>query len=84
MESKYIFAMVAGRKLKALRESSGYKRTDFSRLIHKSEQQLCRYERGINRIDIDTLVSALNILGVDIQIFFDELIYEVNNECVKS
>nr|WP_051489878.1 helix-turn-helix transcriptional regulator [Providencia alcalifaciens] len=42
-----------------------------------SAQQLYRYERGINKIDIDTLVSALKILRVDIKEFFNEVMWEI-------
>ncbi|GAB1440981.1 hypothetical protein MASR2M36_37660 [Providencia sp.] len=39
-----------------------------------SEQQLFRYERGVNRIDIDCLVRVLKVLDVNMGEFFSEIL----------
>ena len=48
-------------------------------------RQLFRYERGVNRIDIDCLVKVLDVLGINIGNFFEDvmgvwLMFLENNE----
>ncbi|MFP4816851.1 helix-turn-helix domain-containing protein [Providencia hangzhouensis] len=70
---KYICS-ISGRRLKALRKAAGYTTSQFSLLLgNKSEQQLYRYECGVNKMDIDTLVSYLKVLHVDVASFFEQL-----------
>ncbi|HEM8293631.1 helix-turn-helix domain-containing protein [Providencia vermicola] len=74
MTVKNTYAVLAGKKIKALRLDAGYTTSQFSRLIGcKSEQQLYRYERGVNKINVDMLVLALKVLDVDIGNFFEQL-----------
>lgn len=56
MSSKYPVAYAVGQKIKSLRKSQGYTVFQLAKEIDISEQQLFRYERGVNRIDIDCLV----------------------------
>ncbi|ETT00227.1 MULTISPECIES: helix-turn-helix domain-containing protein [Providencia] len=78
MNSDGLVTTLIGNKIKGLRRDAGYTAVEFAQLIGcKSAQQLYRYERGINKIDIDTLVSALKILRVDIKEFFNEVMWEV-------
>lgn len=84
MIAKNIYTVLIGKKIKMLRQESGYKTFQFAKLIGcKSEQQLYRYERGINKIDIDTLISALKILHVDVKEFFEQLDEEFVNELTE-
>ena len=79
------YAVLAGQKLRTLRKEAGYKGEEFARLSKcKSAQQLYRYERGINRIDLDTLVLCLRLLDADIRLFFDELVSEKNDEMTEN
>ncbi|MEY0638418.1 hypothetical protein AB7315_22375, partial [Providencia manganoxydans] len=48
--------------------------------INKSEQQLFRYERCVNKIDIDTLINSLIILDTDIALFFTRITKIYNKE----
>lgn len=74
MIAKNTYTVLIGKKIKELRLGSGYKLFQFAQLIGcKSEQQLYRYERGINKIDIDTLILALKVLNVDVREFFEQL-----------
>lgn len=78
MSSDVLVTTLIGNKIKGLRRDAGYTAVEFAQLIGcKSAQQLYRYERGINKIDIDTLVSALKILRVDIKGFFNEVMWEI-------
>ena len=79
------YAVLAGQKLRKLRKKAGYTAGEFARLSKcKSEQQLYRYERGVNKIDLDVLISSLKVLDVDISLFFDELVSETNNEVTDN
>lgn len=70
-----------GKNIKRLRHSEGYTAREFAKLAGcKSEQQVYRYERGINKIDIDTLVSVLKGLNINVGQFFEQIIDEVNDE----
>ncbi|MDR2225277.1 MAG: helix-turn-helix domain-containing protein [Providencia sp.] len=83
MIAKNTYTVLIGKKIKNLRLESGYKLFQFAKLIGcKSEQQLYRYERGINKIDIDTLISALKVLNVDVRDFFEQLDEEFVNESI--
>ena len=78
MSSDVLVTTLIWNKIKGLRRDAGYTAVEFAQLIGcKSAQQLYRYERGINKIDIDTLVSALKILRVDIKEFFNEVMWEI-------
>lgn len=74
MIARNTYAVLVGKRLKVLRNKAGYTTSQFSRLIgNKSEQQLYRYERGLNKIDIDTLVFYFRVLHIDVTSFFKQL-----------
>lgn len=75
MNTDKTISMLIGKKIKSFRSNAGYTASQFARLTGcKSEQQLYRYERAINKIDIDTLVLMLKKLDVSICVFFDQII----------
>lgn len=81
MNSKRAVSTLIGKKIKNLRCNAGYTASEFAKLAGcKSEQQVYRYERGINRIDIDTLVSMLKGLDMNVGQFFEQIIDEKNDE----
>ncbi|MTC35590.1 helix-turn-helix domain-containing protein [Providencia alcalifaciens] len=92
MNRKFPVAYAVGQKIKSLRKSQGYTVFQLARECNISEQQLFRYERGVNRIDIDCLARVTKILDVNISdIFFDifqdnqDIKYEnKNQESVES
>lgn len=86
MSGNHSIAILAGQNIKLLRLKAGYTIPEFARLSScKSEQQLYRYERGINKIDIDTLIILLRVLNIDVKYFFDKLFddYEKLNDSNK-
>ncbi|KPD03066.1 helix-turn-helix domain-containing protein [Moellerella wisconsensis] len=80
MNTKYPVACAVGQKIKSLRKSQGYTVFQLAKEIDISEQQLFRYERGVNRIDIDCLVKVLKILDVNMGDFFEDILKESANE----
>ena len=79
MNTKYPVACAVGQKIKSLRKAQGYTVFQLAKEIDISEQQLFRYERGVNRIDIDCLVRVLKVLGVNIGEFFSEVLQDDTN-----
>lgn len=76
MNTKYPVACAVGQKIKSLRKAQGYTVFQLAKEIDISEQQLFRYERGVNRIDIDCLVRVLKVLGVNMGEFFTEVLQD--------
>ena len=63
-----------GLELKRLRVETGLTAFALAKMSGiKSEQQLYRYERGVNKIGIDELVAALKVLDINIGEFFERL-----------
>lgn len=65
MDNTECLSSIVGKELKKLRKEAGYNLGQFAKLINKSEQQLFRYGRCVNKIDIDTLINSLIILDTD-------------------
>ena len=77
MNADTTVSLLIGRKIKSLRCSAGYTASEFAKLTGcKSEQQLYRYERAVNKIDIDGLISMLKSLDVNVSHFFDQIVEE--------
>ncbi|MTC59664.1 helix-turn-helix domain-containing protein [Providencia rustigianii] len=76
MNRKFPIAYAVGQKVKSLRKSQGYTVFQLARECNISEQQLFRYERGVNRIDIDCLARVSKILNVNISDIFSDIFQE--------
>ena len=53
-----------GEQIKRYREQSGYSQKELAKLINVSNSRLSNWEQGLNRPDIDTLVSICKALKV--------------------
>ncbi|UBX50503.1 helix-turn-helix domain-containing protein [Providencia alcalifaciens] len=73
MNRKFPIAYAVGQKIKSLRKSQGYTVFQLAKECDISEQQLFRYERGVNRIDIDCLARVTKILDVNISDIFSDI-----------
>ncbi|UZE65414.1 helix-turn-helix domain-containing protein [Proteus mirabilis] len=51
----------------------GSLRAELGKLLNISQQQISRYERGINKIPIDILFHILNIFDISISDFFEKV-----------
>ena len=81
MNRKFPVAYAVGQKIKSLRKSQGYTVFQLARECNISEQQLFRYERGGNRIDIDCLARVTKILDVNISDIFCDIFQD--NQDIK-
>lgn len=73
MTLKYPIAKMVGNKIRKIRKEYGLTETDLAMYLNISQQQFSRYERGINRIDIDSLVAISFFLKVSIHYFFEDI-----------
>lgn len=80
MKKTNLISVIAGAKLKKLRIAAGYKIPEFALLIHRSEQQLMRYESGVTRIDLETLLLYLKVLNANMCDFIQSLSIELDNK----
>ncbi|EKT60427.1 helix-turn-helix domain-containing protein [Providencia rettgeri] len=69
--SKYPLSFYAGQQVRRLRKKAGMTTSDLAILLGVSQQQLSRYERGVNRIDIDTLSHLSELFNVSIHYFLE-------------
>lgn len=63
-----------GKMIKFKRKEKGLSGELLAEKIGVSQQQLSRYERGINDIKVNTLYSITQALNIPIDSFFSELI----------
>lgn len=68
-----------GSRIHNLRVMQGYSRQELARMINVSNQQLHKYEIGINRICIGRLIMVARALSEKIEYFYDGA-GEKNNE----
>nr|WP_314267056.1 helix-turn-helix transcriptional regulator [uncultured Moellerella sp.] len=61
---------IVGQRIKQLRKNKQLTIEQVGRMVGVSEQQQSRYERGINRIDVEKLFLFSQLFEVDITSFF--------------
>lgn len=69
MPNYYPISKIIGNKITYYRKMKGMTLDNLSKIIGVSEQQQSRYERGINRINIDRLNEYARIFKIDIMDF---------------
>ncbi|OAT34736.1 helix-turn-helix domain-containing protein [Proteus myxofaciens] len=65
-----------GKMLKFYRRRTGLTGDELAKRINVSQQQISRYENGINNITFDKLITLFNALEMnryDIDIFFEKI-----------
>lgn len=73
MAARYPIAKIVGSRIKKLRREYGLTGTEAAMALNVSQQQFSRYERGINRIDIDSLVMIADFLKVSVHYFLEDI-----------
>ncbi|MBD2799314.1 helix-turn-helix transcriptional regulator [Xenorhabdus sp. M] len=74
--------LLVGQRIQAKRKELGMTATALAKKIGISQQQLSRYERGINRINLTHLVDISKLLNTDISWFFQDCF--INDEEEES
>lgn len=62
--------LLIGKRIQKKRKECGYSAEKLSELLDISQQQLSRYERGTNKINVSHLVGIANFLQTPINYFF--------------
>lgn len=70
MPEYYPVSRIIGNKITYYRKMKGMSLNELARVIGVSEQQQSRYERGINRINLDRLSQYANFFEIDLTRFF--------------
>ena len=74
LASKQYLSQAVGRQIYLTRRGLGLTGSQLAEILGVSQQQVSRYERGVCRIDVDTLVYLLNQLRIS----FDEFFHNVS------
>ncbi|RZJ41095.1 MAG: helix-turn-helix domain-containing protein [Brevundimonas sp.] len=59
-----------GRRIRDLRTEAGWTQTQLAQALGISFQQVQKYEHGITRVSVVTILRVLSVLGVPADIFF--------------
>lgn len=70
LTSRQYLSLAVGRQLFITRKWCGITGKVLGEKLGVSQQQISRYERGVCRVDIDTLVCLLNELNMPLNDFF--------------
>ncbi|MBD2782432.1 helix-turn-helix domain-containing protein [Xenorhabdus szentirmaii] len=76
--------LLVGQRIQCRRKELGITATDLAKRIGTTQQQLSRYERGTNRINIAHLVAICAELNTPISWFFIDCFEEKNESKVYS
>ncbi|MGV7959909.1 helix-turn-helix domain-containing protein [Photorhabdus tasmaniensis] len=76
--------LLVGKRIQKRRKELGMTAVKLSEQIGISQQQLSRYERGINRINLSHLVQIASILDTPINWFFLDCSYPATNNNVSK
>jgi transcriptional regulator with XRE-family HTH domain len=79
MPKYYPVSRIIGNKITYYRKMNGLSLYDIAKMINVSEQQQSRYERGINRINLDRLNQYAEIFNIDLLDFFNLSEHETKN-----
>lgn len=63
---------IVGQHIRDLRCSHGMTTKTLAELLGVSQQQLSRYERGVNKIDVCVIFKIINIFGVPYESLFPQ------------
>ncbi|MCU6237390.1 helix-turn-helix domain-containing protein [Morganella morganii] len=63
---------IVGQRIRRLRCDHGLKAKALAKLLGISQQQVSRYERGINKIDASIIFKVINIFGVPYESLFPD------------
>ncbi len=76
--------LLVGKRIQKRRKELGMTAAKLAEKIGISQQQLSRYERGINRINLSHLVQIASILETPINWFFLDCSYPVTNNSINK
>ncbi|HAS8349640.1 TPA: XRE family transcriptional regulator [Vibrio vulnificus] len=63
---------IVGQNIRDLRHRNGLTTKMLAKMLGVSQQQLSRYERGVNKIDVSVVFKIINIFDVSYEYLFPE------------
>lgn len=63
---------IVGQRIRRLRCDHGLKTKALAKLLGISQQQVSRYERGVNKIDVSIIFKVIKIFGVPYESLFPD------------
>ena len=87
MDEEEIINKAIGTRILIFRKSRQLTRTKLAKILDITQQQLDKYEKGINRISAAKLAIISKKFKIDISYFYNNLILDItteNNEKVKE
>ncbi|MEX6256671.1 helix-turn-helix domain-containing protein [Providencia huaxiensis] len=79
VKKENIYALL-GNYLRKARVSKGLSGNELGSVIHLSQQQVSRYELGINKLSLDKLIEIVIFLDIDINEITKNISKQVENE----
>ncbi|AVL76127.1 helix-turn-helix transcriptional regulator [Providencia rettgeri] len=79
VKKENIYALL-GNYLRKARVSKGLSGNELGSVIHLSQQQVSRYELGINKLSLDKLIEIVIFLDIDINEITKIISKQVENE----
>ncbi len=80
MKKSIMISSMIGKKVKIYRKLSNISQKDLAEKLGISFQQVQKYEKGTNRISIDSLIEIAEILGISYHQFFEGVVDGNRNE----
>ncbi|MGB5116569.1 MAG: helix-turn-helix transcriptional regulator [Providencia rettgeri] len=74
-----LLSFYCGLVIKNLRKESGISGVELAKQLNISQQQMSRYERGVNRLSVDTLFRILTVLDVSFERLLRLLMTEIRS-----
>lgn len=77
--SDNLFSFYCGIVIKRIRKEKGLTGIELAKKLDISQQQMSRYERGINKLSIDVLFDILAVLDTSFEKLFRYTLKEIRN-----
>lgn len=78
LQNENFFSIIVGKKIRDFRIEKGISGAELGKMLNLSQQQVSRYERGINKITVDLLYEASLILDIKIESFLEIEQHDLN------
>ena len=75
-----LFSLYCGIATKRLRKEKKISGTDLARILNLSQQQLSRYERGVNKFTIDSIFNISLALNISIKDFINGVFSDIQRD----
>lgn len=79
----HLISFFFGLTIRRLRKERGYTALELANKINISQQQISRYERGVNRINVDVIADISFALDIPFEIFFKHAIAEAKFNLIR-